>query len=60
MKPVVDEDLKKLESFANKNGNDSPLEGFDIEFWKHRLSIQNLKFSYCLFSEKLFAAFIYL
>ena len=41
VRPVVDEDFKNLESFANKNGNGQALEGYDIDYWIQKHTSQN-------------------
>lgn len=36
VKPVVEEDFKKLESFSAKHGQTDQLEAYDIEFWRNQ------------------------
>jgi hypothetical protein len=40
---VADEDLKRLESFSNKQGNGSPIEVYDVDFWGQRQKSSSFK-----------------
>lgn len=36
VKPLAEQHLEKLQKYSAKHGNLTPLEGFDVEYWKNR------------------------
>ena len=43
VKPVADEDIKKLESFARKNGFTNSIETYDYLYWSNAHTSQKYK-----------------
>ncbi len=41
LKPLVDADLEKLQKFSESEGNLTPLDNFDVEFWRNRHTQQH-------------------
>ena len=48
---MADEELNKLELFSNKQGNNQPLEVYDVEFWRQKQT-NNLYRSHFIFFDK--------